>query len=219
MQRLWPSHPVVACQPGRKPRCAGGFGGPGPRLGCSSQGEWRRSQSPGSDREESSSKMAVLLVSRRHSGDICRARHFVASGLNPQQTFLELIDERWVSPEWRRKAQNFRYNLGGSAVRLEPEPERASRISSSQTRHPQLRNAFMVILGLEHFEQFPEIVRHHEAEQFHRPSCGEVARRCSIPLKLPRKNTQPSCGRSCRMPSTATLLAGIEKEKDTARRC
>ena len=33
----------------------------------------------------------------------------------------------------------------------------ASRIS------PCLRDAFMVILGLEHFEQFPDIVRHHEA--------------------------------------------------------
>lgn len=96
------------------------------------------------------------------AGDVFRARHFVASGLNPQQTFLELIDEQWVAAEWKIKAQNFRYNLVAPLFALnlnlsEPPAYRASE------QNPQLKNAFMVILGLESFEQFPEIVRHHEA--------------------------------------------------------
>ncbi len=44
-------------------------------------------------------------------GAVYRARHFVASGLNPQQTFLELIDEDLLPQEWREKAQQFQYNL------------------------------------------------------------------------------------------------------------
>ena len=96
------------------------------------------------------------------SGDIFRARQFVASGLNPQQTFLELVDEQWVSPEWRRKAENFRYNVVAPLFALnlnlsEPPFYRAA------DRNPQLKRAFMVILGLEHFEQFHEIVGHHAA--------------------------------------------------------
>ncbi len=96
------------------------------------------------------------------SGDLFRARHFVASGLNPQQTFLELLEERWVPLEWREKAQNFRYNLIAPLFALnlnlcDPPSYRAAE------DHPHLKDAFMVILGLEHFEQYPEIVKHHEA--------------------------------------------------------
>jgi len=96
------------------------------------------------------------------AGDVFRARHFVASGLNPQQTFLDLIDEQWVPLEWRKKAQSFRYNLVAPLFALnlnlsEPPAYRA------EDQNPQLTRAFMVILGLEQFEQFPEIVRHHEA--------------------------------------------------------
>ena len=96
------------------------------------------------------------------SGDVFRARHFVASGLNPQQTFLELLDEGFAPREWREKAQNFRYNVLAPIFALnlnltDPPGYRAAK------QNPQLKNAFMVILGLEHFEQFKEIVRHHEA--------------------------------------------------------
>jgi len=97
-----------------------------------------------------------------HSGDVFRARYFVASGLNPQQTFLELLDKRWVPAEWQGKARGFRYNLVAPLFALNlnlSEPPRYRAVD----QHPQLQNAFMVILGLEQFEQFPEIVRHHEA--------------------------------------------------------
>jgi phytoene dehydrogenase-like protein len=95
------------------------------------------------------------------SGDLFRARHFVASGLNPHQTFLELFDDSLVPKEWREKAQNFRYNLIAPLFALNLNLASAPRYFAAE-RHPELEKAFMVILGLEHFEQFPEMVRRHE---------------------------------------------------------
>ncbi|HWC01054.1 MAG TPA: NAD(P)/FAD-dependent oxidoreductase [Bryobacteraceae bacterium] len=95
-------------------------------------------------------------------GEIHRARHFVVSGLNPQQTFLELLEEDQLPTEWRERARRYRYNLlaplFGLYVNLEERPH-----YRAEERHPELEHAFMIILGLESFEQFPEIVRHHEA--------------------------------------------------------
>lgn len=89
-------------------------------------------------------------------GTIYEARHFVASGLNPQQTFLDLIEEDVLPREWREKAGNFQYNLlaplFGLYLNLKEAPQYTAKVGKP----------FMVILGLEHFEQFPEIVRHHE---------------------------------------------------------
>jgi len=89
-------------------------------------------------------------------GVIYEARHFVVSGLNPQQTFLELIEDDLLPREWRCKAREFKYNLiaplFGLYLNLRDPPRYAAAAGK----------AFMVILGLEHFEQFPEIVRHHE---------------------------------------------------------
>ncbi len=86
----------------------------------------------------------------------------MASGLNPHQTFLDLVDEGDLPGPWREKAAAFRYNLLAPLFALnlclsEPPRYRAAE------KHPHLDRAFMVILGLEDFAQFPEIVRHHEA--------------------------------------------------------
>lgn len=95
-------------------------------------------------------------------GHQVRARYFVASGLNPQQTFLELIDAQHLPDEWRRKAEDFQYNtlapLFGLYLNLREPP----RYTAAQT-DSNLQRAFMVILGLEHMSQFQEIVAHHEA--------------------------------------------------------
>src|SRR6478672_473080 len=44
-------------------------------------------------------------------GEFIRAKHLVASSLNPHQTFLDLIAERFLPREIREHAQRFRYNL------------------------------------------------------------------------------------------------------------
>ena len=97
-----------------------------------------------------------------YEGELIHAKHLVASSLNPHQTFLDLIDERFLPREIRERARAFRYNLLAPlfAVHLnlaEPPRYRAS------AAHPELAQAFMVILGLDHVDQFGEIVRHHEA--------------------------------------------------------
>jgi len=95
-------------------------------------------------------------------GELIRAKHLVASSLNPQQTFLDLIDEGLLTRDLRERAQRFQYNLLAPLFALhlnlgEPPRYRAS------ADHPELARAFMVILGLDHVDRIGDIVRHHEA--------------------------------------------------------
>ncbi|HEY7666055.1 MAG TPA: NAD(P)/FAD-dependent oxidoreductase [Xanthobacteraceae bacterium] len=96
------------------------------------------------------------------AGELIRARQFVASSLNPQQTFLDLVDAAFVPREIAEHARGFQYNLLAPLFALnldlaEPPQYRAS------AEHPELAGAFMVIMGLDHVDQFADIVRHHEA--------------------------------------------------------
>ena len=93
-------------------------------------------------------------------GELLRSR-FVVSSLNPQQTFLDLLTGSDVPPEVQAKVKKFEYNLLAPLFALNlvltQRPE-----YKAEDKHPELARAFMVILGLEHFEQFHDIVRHHE---------------------------------------------------------
>lgn len=95
------------------------------------------------------------------SGERIGARLFVASSLNPQQTFLDLMDEDDVPPAWRAKAAQFQYNLlaplFGLYVNLGERP-----VYEAEKNCPDLGRALMVILGLERYAQFPGIVDAHE---------------------------------------------------------
>jgi phytoene dehydrogenase-like protein len=84
--------------------------------------------------------------------------------LNPQQTFLELLDADAVSPTARERAAAFRYNLLAPLFALnvalrEPPCYQAAR------QWPELNQAFMVILGLERPDQLQAIVAAHERGQ------------------------------------------------------
>ena len=94
-------------------------------------------------------------------GEQIHARKFVASGLNPQQTFLELIHPQHVPPAWHQKARDYQYNLLAPLFGLNLNLTAPPRYRACD-QAPELDQAFMVILGLDHFDQFPEIVRHHE---------------------------------------------------------
>jgi phytoene dehydrogenase-like protein len=91
-------------------------------------------------------------------GELLRARHLVASSLNPQQTFLDLMSEDDVPPQWRERARKFEYNLLAPLFAVNLVLKQPPQYSQ-----PELARAFMVILGLEHYAQFHDIVRHHEA--------------------------------------------------------
>ena len=97
-----------------------------------------------------------------YEGEFIGARSFVVSGLNPQQTFLELLDDRVLPIAWRQKVEKFKYNLLAPLFALyvtldEPPQYRAFE------KHPHLQEALMVILGLEHADQFLQIIEHHES--------------------------------------------------------
>jgi phytoene dehydrogenase-like protein len=94
-------------------------------------------------------------------GELIRARQFVVSSLNPHQTFLDLLDGAWVPGEIRDRANRFQYNLLAPLFALhltlrEPPSYRAC------AHCPELGRALMVIMGLDHFDQFGDVVRHHE---------------------------------------------------------
>src|SRR5207237_8718082 len=81
-------------------------------------------------------------------GDIYRARHFVVSGLNPQQTFLELMDVSFVSKEWRIKSGVFLYNVIAPLFVLNLNFSSAPTYVASRN-NPDVINALLVILLLE----------------------------------------------------------------------
>jgi phytoene dehydrogenase-like protein len=94
------------------------------------------------------------------TGERLTAR-FVASGLNPQQTFLELLDADAVPDPTRERAAAFVYNRVAPLFSLNVALREPPRYRAAE-RRPELDRAFMVILGLERFGQFEEIVSAHE---------------------------------------------------------
>jgi phytoene dehydrogenase-like protein len=94
-------------------------------------------------------------------GSFVRARQFVASGLNPVQTFLDLLDPSNVPADWRRRAEGFRFNLLAPLFALNVNLKEPPLYNAAHG-HPERRQGFMIILGLEHSSQFLDIVRGHE---------------------------------------------------------
>ncbi len=95
-------------------------------------------------------------------GEMIRARHLVASSLNPHQTFLELLDRSAVPTEIRDRAARFQYNLLAPLFALHLNLDEPPRYLAA-VNHPELAHAFMTIVGLDHVDQFFDIIRHHEA--------------------------------------------------------
>ncbi|MCI0744451.1 MAG: NAD(P)/FAD-dependent oxidoreductase [Verrucomicrobia subdivision 3 bacterium] len=86
---------------------------------------------------------------------------FVASGLNPQQTFLDLLPPEAVPARVRERAAQFQYNLLAPLFGLHVALDEPPRYAAAGL-HPELNEAFMVLIGLEQFDQFHEIVAAHE---------------------------------------------------------
>src|SRR5688572_705187 len=95
-------------------------------------------------------------------GEIIRARHLVASSLNPHQTFLDLLDPSAVPAGIRERAAHFQYNLLAPLFALHLNLHEPPRYLAA-ANHPELAHAFMTIVGLDHVDQFFDIIRHHEA--------------------------------------------------------
>ena len=95
-------------------------------------------------------------------GDTIGARHLVASSLNPHQTFLDLLEPSLVPREIREGAAAFQYNLLAPLFALHLNLHEPPHYTA-EGNHPELARAFMTILGLDHIDQFFDIIRHHEA--------------------------------------------------------
>jgi phytoene dehydrogenase-like protein len=152
--------PMLLASPGKAQMCLGGSAALARALVAAvreSGGEIRLGTAP--KRIEVEGKRAVGVLTE--GGEMLRARLFVASGLNPQQTFLELLDDAHLPPRWRKSAADFRYNLLAPLFALNVCLDEAPRYRAVE-KHPHLERAFMTILGLEHFDQFARIVRDHE---------------------------------------------------------
>ena len=91
----------------------------------------------------------------------CINASVVVSGLNPHQTFLDLIDEGDLPETWRNRAQAFKYNVLAPLFALNLNLREAPYYEASE-KHPEIQDALMVIMGLEHCDQYPDIVAHHE---------------------------------------------------------
>jgi phytoene dehydrogenase-like protein len=94
-------------------------------------------------------------------GSRIAAARFVASGLNPQQTFLDLIDAGVAGSHLREQAAGFEYNLLAPLFALNLNLQAPPRYTAAEQR-PELNQAFMTILGMEDWQQFHEIVAAHQ---------------------------------------------------------
>ena len=95
------------------------------------------------------------------TGEQIDSSAFIASGLNPQQTFIDLMPPEAVAAPAREKAAQFKYNLLAPLFGLHLALDESPRYSAA-VRRPELNEAFMFLIGLERFEQFHEIVAAHE---------------------------------------------------------
>ena len=75
---------------------------------------------------------------------------------------MDLIDPEYLPREWRAKVEAFQYNLIAPLFALNLMIENPPSYTAAEN-DPALKQPFMTILGLEHFDQYPDIVRHHEA--------------------------------------------------------
>lgn len=94
-------------------------------------------------------------------GERIEASGFVASGLNPQQTFIDLLDADQAPVGLRERAEEFEYNLIAPLFTINVALEEPPRYTAARNQ-PELERAFMVILGLNSLSQFREIVAAHE---------------------------------------------------------
>jgi len=86
----------------------------------------------------------------------------IVSGLNPTQTFVDLLPANAVPAAVREAAQRFEYNLLAPLFALNLTLKEPPRYPAFVPREGQA-HPFMTIMGLERFETFHDIVRAHEA--------------------------------------------------------
>jgi phytoene dehydrogenase-like protein len=147
--------PALLASPAKAQMCLGGAARLADALASAVRdtgGEMRTSCSPRKIALESGKVIGV----ETSEGELIRAKA-VASGLNPQQTFIELLQDGDLA----EKARQFEYNLLAPLFALNLVLKAPPRYRGLEKQKP-----LMVILGLERYEQYHDIVRHHESGTF-----------------------------------------------------
>ena len=152
--------PALLAAPGKAQLCVGGSGALARALAAAiteHRGEIRCGVEPRQILFRSGRASGVELA----SGEQLIARQCVVSGLNPHQTFLNLLPPETLPTGLRERVEGFQYNrlapLFALHVALRDPPAYRHALS-----RPELANALMTIIGLDRFEQFDDIVAAHE---------------------------------------------------------
>ncbi|MED5416681.1 MAG: NAD(P)/FAD-dependent oxidoreductase [Candidatus Latescibacterota bacterium] len=156
--------PALLASRGKAQMCRGGSAGLANALVAavkSAGGQVRTSTSLKRILVDSYTDPAKVIGVETTDGEQIGARHFVASGLNPRQTFLELIEPSVLPASWCDQAVAFRFNLLAPLFGLYLNLDAPPRYAAAQNM-THLDKAFMVILGLESPADFDQMVRAHE---------------------------------------------------------
>ena len=73
-----------------------------------------------------------------------------------------MFDETDLPSAIRAQAAAFKYNLIAPLFALNLNLREPPRYAVAQTR-PEIHDGFMVVMGLDHVDQFADLIRHHEA--------------------------------------------------------
>ena len=152
------------------------------------------------------------------SGEVICARHGVASSLTPQQTFLGLLDEAYVPAAIRAQADAFKYNLIAPLFALNLNLREPPHYTVAAAR-PELDRGFMVVMGLDHVDQFSDMIRHHEAGPIPPTIMWGAGPTRFDPSQAPPDQHTAFMERSCPIGSTVTRATGILRAMNMAARC
>ena len=94
-------------------------------------------------------------------GQVIRAKKFVASSLNPAQTFLELLDPSVVPSAWQTKSREFKFNLVAPLMSLHLNLKAPPNYTAAR-KVPSANNCYMVIMGIDDLDTFEKMVECHE---------------------------------------------------------
>jgi phytoene dehydrogenase-like protein len=116
----------------------------------------------GADLVESEAVARILMENgravglRTASGREFRARKFVASSVNPNQTFLDMVGKENLAPEFAKKVEGFKYSNTTPLFTLHLALNEAMQWKAADY-DPEVNNSYYIICGLEGLRDIEEL--------------------------------------------------------------
>jgi len=95
-------------------------------------------------------------------GRVLKARKFVVSSLNPHQTFLELLDPDAVDPEFRKKAEGFRYSETTPVLTVHLALHERPMWAAAEWE-PQALDGWLIVMGVDSTEDIQVLLEDTKA--------------------------------------------------------